>query len=154
MTQDEGTTGRHVIGWTELVSFPDWKVPRIQAKIDTGARTSALHVENLERIGPDRVAFDVIVGRRRNQKAHPIEAGVVRWATVKSSSGETTERPFVKIRIQIGPVEKEVEVSLVSRERMLFRMLLGRKALEKDFLVDVSRRRILTAPKLKASPDR
>lgn len=140
---------KHLIGWTELVAFPDWEVPRVQAKIDTGARTSALHVENLRRIGPDRVAFDMIVGRRRNRRSFPVEADVVKWAPVKSSSGEQTERPFVRTTIRIGPVVKEVEVSLVSREKMLFRMLLGRKALEGDFLVDVGRRRLLTSPKSK-----
>ncbi|MCC5874957.1 MAG: ATP-dependent zinc protease, partial [Candidatus Sumerlaeia bacterium] len=69
----------------------------------------------------------------------------------RSSSGEITERPFVRTRVQIGPVVKVVEVSLVSREKMLFRMLLGRKALEKDFLVDVGRRRVLTSVKPKDS---
>ncbi|MCC5876347.1 MAG: ATP-dependent zinc protease, partial [Candidatus Sumerlaeia bacterium] len=76
--------GKHLIGWTELVAFPDWEVPRVQAKIDTGARTSALHVENLRRVGTDRVAFDVIVGRRKNQRSHPVEADVVKWASVRS----------------------------------------------------------------------
>ena len=62
---------------------------------------------------------------------------------MRSSTGHYTVRCFVKTRIRLGPVEKEIELSLVSRERMLYRMLLGRRALARDFLVDVSRRRVL-----------
>lgn len=138
--------GKTVIGWAEPVDLPHWGINGLDAKIDTGARTSALHVENLRPVGRDRVAFDVITGRRRTRRAHHVEARVEKWAVVRSSTGDEMERPFIRTRIRLGMVEKEIEISLVSRESMLFRMLIGRKALEEDFLVDVSLRRTLRKP--------
>lgn len=136
--------GKTVIGWTELVDLPLWEINGLDAKIDTGARTSALHVENLRPVGRNRVAFDVIVGRRAKRRSFPVEAPVERWAAVRSSTGEEMDRPFIRTRVRLGMVEKEIEVSLVSRHSMLFRMLIGRKALEDDFLVDVSLRKTLS----------
>ena len=138
--------GKAVIGWSVDVGFPDWDIPPVRAKVDTGARTSALHVEDLVRLPHGRVSFDVIVGRKPPYKRVSVCAHVVKWGRVRSSTGHYTTRCFVRTRVRIGPIGKEIEVSLVSRERMLYRMLLGRKALEKDFLIDVSRRR---TPKLK-----
>jgi hypothetical protein len=66
---------------------------------------------------------------------------------VRSSSGHFTERCFVKTRIRIGPVEKRIEISLVSREKMIYRMLIGREALDRDFLVDASRAGLHAPPK-------
>lgn len=133
-----------VIGWSEYLDFPEWGIRGLKAKVDTGARTSALHVEDLEVIGHDRVRFDVIISSRKPFRYRTVECRIVKWGRVRSSTGEYSERCFVSTLVRIGPVEKEIEVSLVSREKMLFRMLLGRKALEHDFLVDVGRRSLLT----------
>jgi hypothetical protein len=132
-----------IIGWSEPVAFPDWEIPRINAKIDTGARTSALHVEDIETAGPDEVRFHVILSRKHAHRRVEVVAPVLKWARVRSSTGHFTKRCFVKTRIQIGHIEKEIELSLVSREKMIYRMLLGRKALQKDFLVDVTRKHTL-----------
>lgn len=129
-----------VIGWSEYIDFPEWEIRGLKAKIDTGARTSALHVEDLETLPGNRVRFKVILHRKFNDRHVPVTARVSKWTKVRSSTGVYSRRPFIKTRIRIGSVEKEIEVSLVSREKMLFRMLLGRKALERDFLVDVSKR--------------
>jgi hypothetical protein len=131
------------IGWSEYVDFPDWEVRGLKAKVDTGARTSALHVENLKREDGDWVTFEVILNRNKLHKHVKVRARVSKWAKVRSSNGEYKLRCFVKTRIRLGPVEKEIEVTLVSRQKMVFRMLIGRKALEKDFIVDVSRRHAL-----------
>ncbi len=133
-------SAKTVIGWAEYVSLPDFSIENLKAKVDTGARTSALHVENLTKLPGGRVSFEVVHGRRRNLQRTLVEAQALRWANVKSSTGETTKRCFIGTRLRLGPVEKWIEVSLVSREKMLFRMLLGRKALEEDFLVNVSSR--------------
>jgi len=133
-----------VVGWTEYVGFPDWEIKSVQAKVDTGARTSALHVENLEELDDGRVRFDVITRRKKPWRRRTVECDVVKWARVRSSTGVYCERCFVLTRIRIGEVEKEIEISLVSREKMLFRMLLGRKALEHDFVVDVSKRAVIS----------
>jgi hypothetical protein len=80
-----------------------------------------------------------------------VKAPVVKHGRVRSSTGHWTVRYFVKTRIRIGPVEKEIEISLVSREKMMFRMLLGRKALERDFVVDVTKRHALSEPSVKSN---
>jgi len=141
--ESEHPESRTVIGWSEYVDFPEWGITGMRAKVDTGARTSALHVEDIESLGDGRVRFRVITGRKPPFRHIEVCAPVVKWGRVRSSTGHYTVRCFVKTRIRLGPVEKEIELSLVSRERMLYRMLLGRRALARDFLVDVSRRRVL-----------
>jgi len=137
------SAGKIVIGWAEGVDFVDWGISDVQAKIDTGARTSVLHVEDFDRLPDGSVVFRVVVDRRDHGEGVWVRAKVLKWARVRSSTGIYRKRCFVRTRIRIGPIEKEIELSLASRERMVFRMLLGRKAIEKDFLVDVSRRRVL-----------
>lgn len=133
-----------IIGWTEYIDFPEWDIAGLKAKVDTGARTSALHVENLVEHDDGWVTFDVMLHRHRQEHRQQVRTRIVKVARVRSSSGHYTERCFVRARIRLGFVEKEIEFSLVSRRAMLFRMLLGRKALEHDFWVDVSRRNLLT----------
>lgn len=141
--ESEHAESRTIIGWSEYVDFPEWGIQGVRAKVDTGARTSALHVEDIEALGDGHVRFHVVTGRKGPFGRTAVCAKVVKWGRVRSSSGHYTVRCFVKTRIRVGPVEKEVELSLVSREKMLYRMLLGRRALARDFLVDVSRRRML-----------
>jgi len=132
-----------VIGWSELVDLPEWGVRRLRAKADTGARTSALHVENVEELPRGRVAFDIILDRRRRHRRIRVETRIRRRARVRSSTGHYTTRIFVSTWLRLGPVQREIEISLVDREGMLFRMLLGRSALAGAFVVDVARRRVL-----------
>lgn len=142
---------KEIIGWTEYIDFPVWGIKGIKAKIDTGARSSALHVEDLKELPGGWVEFDVIIDRRKSHRRVGVRCRVIKWARVRSSTGVYTRRCFVKAKIRIAHVEKEIEVSLVSREAMLFRMLLGRKALEDDFLVDVNHRARLTEKPRKKS---
>ena len=135
-----------VIGWSEYVSFPDWHVVALKAKVDTGARTSALHVEDLEILDNGEVEFYVVLRRTGAKRRKKVRAKVVKWAKVRSSTGDYKRRCFVKTMVHVGHVDKEIEISLVSREKMVFRMLLGRKALERDFIVDVSKRHELEKP--------
>lgn len=132
-----------IIGWSEYVDLPKWGIGGLQAKVDTGARTSALHVDNLEEAPGGYVTFDVVLSRRNPGRRIHVRAKVDKWAKVRSSTGKYSKRCFVTTCLRLGPVEKEIQLSLVSRERMIFRMLLGRKALEDDFLVDAGRRKIL-----------
>lgn len=150
-----GVDGKTVIGWTEAVDFVDWGIAGLRAKVDTGARSSALHVEDLELLAGDRVRFHVILSRVNSRRRVEVVAPITKWAKVRSSNGAYHRRCFVKTKVRIGHVEKVIEVSLVSREKMVFRMLLGRKALEHDFLVDVSKRSELGAkPKAAAKKKR
>lgn len=133
-----------LIGWNELVDLPDWRVRRLRAKIDTGARSSALHVTNLAPLPDGRVQFDIVLDRKRAHRRTRVVAEVSRVARVRSSNGRFTRRYFVRTRLLLGDVEKTIELSLVDREKMLFRMLLGRTALAGDFLIDAGRRRVAT----------
>lgn len=135
-----------VIGWLESVDFVEWGIRILSAKVDTGARTSALHVEDMEFLPDDYASFDVVLSRRDAGRRKRIVAKICRWGKVRSSNGDYSFRCFVRTYIRIGTVEKEIELSLVSREKMTYRMLLGREALEKDFVIDVGRRKKASAP--------
>jgi len=133
-----------VIGWTEFVDLPDWGVKNLRAKVDTGARTSALHVENIEELPRGFVRFDVVLHRKKRDRRIHVRTRIVRRTRVRSSSGHQSHRLFVATTLRLGPVEQRVEISLVDRRRMIHRMLLGRAALTGPFLVDVDRRMTLT----------
>lgn len=132
-----------IIGWTEYVDLPDWGVSRLRAKVDTGARTSALHVENIQELPRDHVGFDVILHRKKRSRRVHVKTRIVRRGVVRSSTGHRTRRIFVRTTLRLGPLVKEVEVSLVDREKMIHRMLLGRNALTGPVLIDVDRRMVL-----------
>lgn len=132
-----------VIGWRERVGFPDWNIRGVETKIDTGARTSALHVENLRRIGSGRIRFEVVLNRKKPVQSVSVEASPVRTSLVRSSSGHRQYRYVVRTRIHIGNITRTIELSLVRRGEMICRMLLGRTALE-GFAVDVCRKYVLS----------
>jgi hypothetical protein len=134
-----------VIGWNEYVEIPEWGIRRLRAKVDTGARSSALHVERIEVLPRGRVRFDVVLHRRKLDRRVHVVTRIRRRGRVRSSSGHFSSRIFVAAEVQIGPVRREIEMSLVDREKMIHRMLLGRTALEGDFLVDVAHRALLTS---------
>jgi hypothetical protein len=138
-TADRKVT-RHVVGWREYVALPDWGIPAVKTKVDTGARTSALDVANIDDLGDDRVRFEVVTRRLEPEERVVVETDVVRRTRVKSSFGATHERLIVQTRMQLGEIEKTIELSLVCRKNMLCRMLLGRKALAPDLIVDSSQR--------------
>jgi len=123
-----------VIGRREVVSLPEWGV-RLRAKVDTGARTSALDVDEIELLPGGRVRFAVVLRRDRSRRVR-VEERVSRVARVRPSSGVSQKRYFVETTLRLGAVEKRVEISLVPRRGMLCRMLLGRTSLAGDFLVD------------------
>lgn len=129
-----------VIGWTEYVDLPEWKVFGLRAKVDTGARSSALHVENIELLGNGEVGFDVVRRRNAVRPRTRVTAPVARHGAVRSSSGHCTPRIFVETMLRLGGVEKRIEIGLVDRGPMIHRMLLGRNALAGPFLIDVGRR--------------
>jgi len=129
-----------VIGWTEFVDLPEWGVRKLRAKVDTGARTSALHVENIEELPRGYVRFDVVLHRQKRDRRIHVRARITRRGSVRSSTGHRSHRIFVETTLRLGPVEKKVEISLVDREKMIHRMLLGRAALTGPFLIDVDRR--------------
>jgi len=139
-----------VIGVAECVDIPAWQIRGLPAKVDTGARSCALHVENLRELPGGHVRFDVPLLPGHPERCITIDARVTRRGRVRSTSGEVRPRVFVTARIRLGPIERQVEVGLVDRRQMQFPMLIGRSAIARAFLVDVSRTYLITGkPKTK-----
>ncbi len=131
-----------IAGWREWVAFPDLGIPAIKAKLDTGARTSALHaydVERFRRNGVSMVRFKVHPIQRSEEAVVVAEAPRVEPRTVRSSSGHEDRRVVIVTEIEMLGTRWPIEVTLARRDRMGFRLLLGRTALEGQFLVDSGR---------------
>lgn len=129
-----------MLGWYEYVKLPEWKLSRLKAKVDTGARISALHVERIEELDAQRIRFEVAL-KKEGQAVECVQviASVHRKAKIRSSTGPAQMRYVVRTMLEIGPVCKPIEVSLASRDTLRFPMLLGRNALARDFWVDPAR---------------
>lgn len=134
------------MGWRERVDLPAWGVSGLVAKVDTGARTSAIHVDEVEAIHEGHIGFWVVLSRKDAQKRVRVQADVVRVTNVRSSSGHRQPRYIVKTVLRMAGVEREVELSLVPRPHMLCRMLIGRSALAGQFLVDPSLKHVTKEP--------
>ncbi|WPJ95714.1 RimK/LysX family protein [Coraliomargarita algicola] len=137
-----------IIGWKETVDLPDWGIEAIIAKSDTGARRSALDVSHVVELPGNQIQFDIVLDRKDRSRTKTVVAPIDHQTHVRSSNGEQHERYFVRTNVVIHGRLKEVEFSLVSRESMVCRILLGRKALEGDFLVDSSQKHV-TGPRRK-----
>ncbi|WLD57375.1 ATP-dependent zinc protease [Salinispirillum sp. LH 10-3-1] len=130
---------RMMVGWREWVSLPDLGVEALKCKVDTGARTSALHafsVEPFMRGGQEWVRFGVHPHQHDVETEIWCEAPVIDRREVTDSGGNTTERYFIKTDVVVGAARYAIELSLTSRDTMMFRMLLGREALRGRFYVD------------------
>ena len=137
-----------VFGWRERVALPRLGIDRIKAKLDTGARSSALHVESVEpflREGVRWLRFEVLTGRHAR---HPFvcEAPALARRRVRDSGGHVSERWFIETDVALGPLRLGMEMSLTDRCGMLFPMLLGRTALAGRMLVDPARSYTLAHP--------
>jgi ribosomal protein S6--L-glutamate ligase len=122
-----------ILGWREWVSIPQLGLPAIRAKIDTGARTSALHAFSIETFGPanqPKVRFGVHPVEDRDDIEVFCTAKVTDRRQVISSNGQSEMRYIIRTPVKIGAREWSIEVSLSNRETMAHRMLLGRTALE------------------------
>jgi hypothetical protein len=114
--------------------------------VDTGARTSALHVENIRELPNGRVRFDVRLHRRKSDRRVTVEVPIKRRSHVRTSGGHSEVRIFVVAHVCIGTSERPIELSLVDRQQMIFRMLIGRSALAHRYLVDGGRRYLQSRP--------
>lgn len=132
------------VGWREHVGLPDWGIRRVKAKIDTGARTSAIHVGEIEEMPDGRLRFEVVTRTRPRERTVWVEAEPVRTSVVRPSTGRRQERHVVRTTMRLGGRDREIEIGLVCRKHMLCRMLVGRAALEGMYLVDPSRKYVVT----------
>ncbi|MGF1510339.1 MAG: ATP-dependent zinc protease [Myxococcota bacterium] len=130
---------RPAIGWREWVQLPDLNVPAIKAKVDTGARSSALHAFDVAIEGdvPKReVSFIVHPFQGGSGQAIACRAALLEQRWVKSSNGVRELRPVIRTRLGLMGDTWDIDLTLTSRDAMGFRMLLGREAIRGRFLVN------------------
>jgi hypothetical protein len=128
-----------VAGWREWVALPDLSVPAIKAKLDTGARTSALHAFDLqvvERAGIEYADFEVHPDQDSTRGSVRARVRIQDWRRVRSSNGQTQLRPLIHTTIDLLGERWEIDLTLTNRDEMGFRLLLGRQALRRRLLVD------------------
>ena len=135
----EPTAEPTVVGWREWISLPTLEVPWVKAKIDTGARSSAIHAFDLEeffRDGERWVRFSVHPWQRSDDGAVEACLPVHDVRTVRSSSGHSEERFVVLTPVTLAGRTLRAELTLSRRDEMGFRMLIGRELLRQGFHVD------------------
>lgn len=124
----------NIIGWREWVSFPEYDDFSLKAKIDTGARSSALHATHLlpyENEIEKRIKFRVY----QSKVFHYIDAPILGFKTVKNSFGDTETRPVIQMKIKLGKDTWNTEITLARRSGMTHPMLIGRNSLKKKHIV-------------------
>ncbi|NNF07508.1 MAG: ATP-dependent zinc protease [Candidatus Eisenbacteria bacterium] len=144
-----------LVGWREWLSLPELGIRAIKAKIDTGARTSALHafmVEPFEKDGKEWVRFSMHPKQRNNDLVIQCEAPILDQRMVTDSGGHQEMRYVIESLIVLGQKQWRAEFTLTSRDTMKFRMLLGRTALSDEYYVDPSASYIQGKPPKKSKP--
>jgi hypothetical protein len=131
-----------VIGWREWIGLPDLGIKMIKVKVDTGARSSSLHAFNqrvFEQDGVQWVRFQVHPVQRKSDKTVEVQAEIVEFRSVRSSSGRTSMRPVILTNVTLLGFTWPIELTLARRDEMGFRMLLGREAFRGRFLVNAGK---------------
>jgi hypothetical protein len=147
------------VGWKEYLDLPELGLRRLKGKIDTGARTSTLHVQSLTYLQhlPDGTqAAEVLLAPERRDPSRRVAARVriLRHIHVTDSGGHRELRPLIETELVLGPVRKRIFLTLTDRSGMVFRMILGRKAVEGDFFVDAAAKYLLRAWHRRQAADR
>jgi hypothetical protein len=128
-----------VIGWREWATLPELGGTSIKAKVDTGARSSSLHAWDIEEVpgtSPVRLRFVLHPVQDDDTFAVPAEARLVDMRDVRSSNGEVERRPVVRTSLVVARRRFRIDLTLTRRDEMGFRMLLGRSAIRRRFMVD------------------
>ena len=132
-------TETFTLGWEEWIDLPDLGLPAIKAKVDTGAKTSALHAVEIEPFGPSnnpQVRFLIQPDPKNPNLELTCSARVVDRRDVTSSNGETELRYVIETPAKMGGRTWPIQITLTNRENMAYRMLLGRQAIDDDMVVD------------------
>lgn len=131
-----------MIGWREWLALPEFGVGRIKVKVDTGARSSALHAFDMkteERDGETWIRFSIHPKQRDAKTSLRVEAPLHDRREVRPSTGDAKVRPVILVPVTLGDDTWPIEITLVRRDMMGFRMLLGRQAVRGRYLVDPGR---------------
>ncbi|MBS0350409.1 MAG: ATP-dependent zinc protease [Proteobacteria bacterium] len=134
--------GLMLIGWREWCELPELNIPAIKVKIDTGARTSALHAANIKlHLTKNRklVRFSVYPIQGNCQTIIHCEAPLVDERDITSSNGHREHRYVIRTQVKLGDKIQEIELTLSNRDPLKFRMLLGRVALQNLAVIDTAR---------------
>lgn len=138
-TQERYMTNKLLIGWKEWCALKGLGIKSLKAKIDTGARTSSLHAENITPFlqdGESYVSFQVFPFQNNTIRVVNCQAKVIDERMIMSSNGQKELRYIIKTPITLGPKTWDIELSLSNRDPLKFRMLLGREALQGLVIID------------------
>jgi len=136
-----------MLGWREWVALPEIGIPRIKAKVDTGARTSALHAFFVEPVKHGRqVRFGIHPLQNSRQSELICVADIIDERFVTDSGGHSEKRFVIRTPLVLGSSILPVEITLTNRDNMTFRMLIGRTAIRKHFVVDPARSFLVGEP--------
>lgn len=133
---------KKTLGWREWLALPELGIDNIKAKVDTGARSSALHafyITPFTRDGSPWVRFGIHPDQRSSDTVIDCEAPVLDRRKVTDSGGHAEERFVIDTAVTVGDQTTRAEITLTDRENMRFRMLLGRTAMRGTFTVDPGR---------------
>ena len=142
-----------LLGWREWVALPGLGIERIKAKVDTGARTSALDIifpEEFEENGVHKVRFQLRTAKGEKGHGKQCVADVLERRWVTDSGGGREHRVVIHTPVVIGSFNKAIEVTLTDRNPMTFRMLLGRTAIMREFNVNPGRSYLAGEPQGRA----
>ncbi len=138
-----------LFGWMEYIGLPELGLDHVKAKLDTGARTSAIHAENVElfdRDGVEWVRFQTLADwDNPNVGFQTVEAPVVHVREIKNTSGVPEERLVVKTKARFGKRLWTIDVSLADRSNMTFPMIIGRAALKNHSVAVHTRKTFLVS---------
>ncbi len=136
-----------VVGWREWAHLPDLDVERIKVKIDTGAKTSAIHAFDIKPftyMGNPWVQFEVHPLQDNDMLSNTCTCPIIDHRWITSSTGHRQKRFIIRTRLVIGEFSSDIDISLANRDEMGFRFLLGRNAMKGHLLVDPTHSFLLT----------
>lgn len=137
--KDHKFSASEIIGWREFVTLPELNIERIKVKIDTGARSSAIHAFNIQELVQNKkriIQFQVTPKQHNDSKIISTQAELLEYREIRNSGGIAQLRPVIKTNVKLGEYTWSIELSLTDRDVMGFRMLLGRQAIRNKFLVN------------------